>query len=130
MERRGRVSRIPLVRTRLMNNTISVFVQISMGGDGLPDLVDPRRMVVLLGGDGLSVRVLIYVAVHVPPRSNADGPRPIARVVVPHDGLEKSLLEWNECVFHRCNVARPREAERRGGRLLRRIALRRLVGGV
>jgi hypothetical protein len=124
------VRRITLVSASLVDKTVFVCVKISRDGDRLPDLVDPRRIGVLLGGDGLSVRIRVYVAVHVPPRSDADGPRPITRVVVPHDGLEKSIFEWNGRVFHRLNGARPGEAERRGGRLLRRVALRRLVGGV
>jgi len=77
-----------------------VPVELGVRADSLLDLVDPGRTGVDLRGQGLAVHVGREVAVHVPARADADGPRPgwIGLVAVSHAGLEERLLVSLEVV--------------------------------
>ena len=152
-ERGVRVRRVQLVRPGLVDvvllaERVVILIRLAPGailreggihiepqrdGDGLLDLVDPRRRVVLLWGGDLAERILEEDALHVPARPDPDGPRSIARgVSVRHDGLEHPLFVPCECGGPtRLGVgARPVEAEGRGGCLGLGVACRRLVTGV
>ena len=90
VERRVRFGRVLLIRSRLMNIERVVGVEDFVDGNGLPHLIDPWRKVVPLRRHCLAVHVGCVVAVHVSPRSDADGPREIlaSGVGVGHAGLE------------------------------------------